>query len=138
MADSVTVKQIHDGVRYTTYHITNESDGTGESAVKKIDLTNLSGDNGTLEGGNRVNSLSLVDISGEVWGFNYVVLAWDRDPTNEVIAVLQGDVSMSFASIGGKHDPKRGQSGTGDILVSTDGGADGSGYNLVMRFRKKY
>ena len=42
MADTVTVTKIHDGFRYVTYEFTNESDGTGESAVKKIDLTGLS------------------------------------------------------------------------------------------------
>ena len=137
MADTVTVKQIFDGIRYCVYQFTNESDGTGESSVKKIDLDDLVGTNGALEGGVRPSSLVAIDASWTVSGFNYVVAKWDRTP-DQVIAVMAGTDGFNYESVSGKPDPLRGQAGTGDITFTTDGGADGSSYNITMMFRKKY
>lgn len=138
MADIVTVRQIFDGVRYCTYEFTNESDGTGETTVKKIDLDDLVGRNGFLTGGERPLSLSLSDISYEVGGFNYVNLLWDRTPSNILILTIVDSGGSNYRGEGDKHDPNGSMDGTGDILLTTDGGADGSGYRILVKFRKKY
>ncbi|HCX14412.1 MAG TPA: hypothetical protein DGZ24_03750, partial [Rhodospirillaceae bacterium] len=44
MADVVTTKTIEDGPRTAVMHFTNVSDGTGESAVAKVDVSALSSD----------------------------------------------------------------------------------------------
>jgi hypothetical protein len=138
MADTVTTKIIHDGIDKCTIQITNQSDGTGETSEKKLDLADLIGSNGSLTGGLRPSSLTFLGAAGSVWGFNNVVAYWDRQPTNELIDVFSGDVNIDLTTVGGKADPKRGQDGTGNILISTDGTDDGSGYSLTMQFRKKY
>jgi hypothetical protein len=138
MADAVTVTQIHDDMRYCEYEFTNESDGTGESVVTKIDLDNLVGDNGALTGGNRPTSLTFVDGDWEVNGFNYVTVLWDRQAEDKLIAMVVDSGGVDYFPTGGKPDPARDLDGTGDILLTTDGGADGSGYRIRMRFRKKY
>ena len=138
MADTVTVTKIHDGFRYVTYEFTNESDGTGETTVKKIDLTNLIGSNGDTTGGDRPLSLSAVEVDFEVNGFNYVNLLWDRSPTNLLILTMVDSGFADYSEDGGKHDPNRGMDGTGDILLTTSGGASGSGYRIRANFRKKY
>ena len=138
MADTVTVTQIFDGIRHCIYELTNESDGTGESSVKKVDLDDLVGSLGTLTGGDRPESLSVVDISWDVSGFNYVTMKWDRQPSDKLIAVMAGSGGVNYNDVGGKHDPNRGLDGTGDILITTDGGADGSSYRIIVKFRKKY
>ena len=42
MADTVTSQTIQDGERVAVLKFTNVSDGTGESAVKKVDVSALS------------------------------------------------------------------------------------------------
>lgn len=138
MADTVTVTKIIDTRRYAVYEFTNESDGTGESSVRKIDLDDLVGNNGATTGGNRPTSLTLVDASWTVSGFNYVTVKWDRQPTDQLIQVMAGTDGVNYESVGGKRDPSRALGGTGDILLTTDGGSDGSSYKIVMMFRKKY
>ena len=138
MADTVTVTKIADTRRYVVCEFTNESDGTGESLVRKINLTDLVGTNGETTGANRPTSLTLVDASWTVSGFNYVTVKWDRQPTDQLIEVMAGTDGINYESVGGKHDPSRTLGGTGDILLTTDGGADGSSYKIIMMFRKKY
>lgn len=138
MVDIVTARKIHDGFRHVTYEFTNESDGTGESAVKKIDHDDLFGSNGLLEGGERPTSLTAVEVDFEVNGFNYVVFLWERQPVNIPIIVMSGSGYVNYHPEGGKHDPNRGLDGTGNILSSTDGGADGSSYRIKATFRKKF
>ena len=45
MADTVTSQTIQDGERVAILKFTNESDGTGESSVKKVDVSALSANN---------------------------------------------------------------------------------------------
>ena len=138
MADIVTARKLHDGLRYCEYEFTNESDSTGESAVKKIDLTDLIGDNGYLTGGRRPTSLSLMEADWEVFGFNYVTAYWDRSPSNIAIVTMSGDGGVDHSKTGGKHDPNRGMDGTGDILFTIDSATDGDSYRIRMKFKKKY
>ena len=44
MADTVTSQTIQDGGRTAILKFTNESDGTGESSVKKVDVSALATD----------------------------------------------------------------------------------------------
>ena len=44
MADTVTSQTIQDGERLAILKFTNESDGTGESSVKKVDVSALKSD----------------------------------------------------------------------------------------------
>ena len=44
MADAVATQTIQDGSRSAVFKFTNVSDGTGESAVVKIDVSTLSAD----------------------------------------------------------------------------------------------
>jgi hypothetical protein len=138
MADIVTVTQLHDGPRYCEYEFTNESDGTGESAVKKIDLTNLVGSNGALTGGDPVTSLTFIDGDWEVIGFNYVTVLWDRQAEDKLCLLATNTGKVDYFSTGGKPDPARDLDGTGNILLTIDGATDGDSYRIRMRFRKKY
>ena len=44
MADAVATQTIQDGAKTAIFRFTNVSDGTGESAVTKIDVSALSND----------------------------------------------------------------------------------------------
>ncbi len=138
MADTVTVTQVFDGIKCCVYQFTNKSDGTGESAVKKIDLADLVGDLGTLGNGRSPKSLTFVDASWTVSGFNYVEALWNRPPSNKQILVMSGTDGVSLASVGNKRDTGRNLGGTGNILLTTNGGASGSSYAIRMIFKKNY
>ena len=129
MADTVVVKKLFEGAKHVYYQFTSTSDGTGETAVNKIDISTLTSD------GRTPTKLSLIDVSYSVCGFNYVEMFWDH--TSDVsIGVYCGQDSVSYDIVGGNHDT--GTGGTGDILVTTNGGAAGSSYMFVTKWRKKF
>jgi hypothetical protein len=133
MADTVDVKAVFSGRRNKVYHLTNISDGTGESDVIKVDISALTapGSNGPVTA-----TYSAIDrIEYSVWGFNYVALEWDHT-TDDEIAILQGQGVMDWSIAGGNVDP-RSAGATGDIVLTTNGGAAGSGYDITIYFRLK-
>lgn len=130
MADTVDTAVVFTGARRRVVHITNESDGTGESAVAKVDISALTGPNGGTA------TYSTVDyIEYSVWGFNYVVLEWNADTPDE-IAVLSGQGVIDWRDVGGYTDPQS-TGGTGDIQVTTDGAVDGAGYDITIHLRPR-
>ena len=58
MADTVTSQTIQDGERVAVLKFTNESDGTGEAAVKKVDVSALT----TNSRGEACTSVSIARI----------------------------------------------------------------------------
>lgn len=130
MADTVNTQAVFDGAYRQAVHLTNESDGTGESAVTKVDISGKTNGNGITA------TYSTVDvIEYSVQGFNYVVLEWAHT-ANDEIAVLRGNGMIDWSAMGGKTDPKS-AGGTGDIVLTTDGGADGSSYDITLHYRPK-
>jgi hypothetical protein len=132
MADTVTNRVIFKGGRRIVVHLTNESDGSGETKVKKINLDDL-----RLHNGNRPASLTLVKAEGSVSGLNYVTLYWQRNPADIPMLVIPGNGQFCLQPEGGMADPKREEDGTGDILLSTDGAADGDAYDITLEFKLK-
>ena len=132
MADDVRSQILFNGTRTYVVKLTNQSDGTGESGVTKIDLRDVRLSNGDTPG-----SLCLEEVVWSVAGFNYVTLFWDRKPEPIEMLVLKGNGYLDFTEIGGYQDPKKDQDGTGNILLTTDGGADGSSYQISLCFKPK-
>ena len=130
MADTVTTNVVFNGTRHYVLHITNESDGTGEAAVVKVDLSTLTGPDGTAP-----TRSSIIDIDYDVSGFNYVTLAWDHT-TNDVAMVLKGSGFVDFSEAGGLVDPAS-NGGTGDLILTTDGSLDGASYDIRIKLRLK-
>lgn len=130
MADTVDVKQISSGPRRYATRLTNQCDGTGEAGVIKIDISTFTDSNG------KVCTYTAIDrIEYAVAGFNYVVLAWDHT-TDDEIAVLSGNGVIDASMDGSLIDPKT-VGGTGDILLTTDGAADGCSYDITIYWRPK-
>lgn len=130
MADTVDTITLADGPRNHVVRLTNESDGTGESAVTKIDKSTLTGPLTGQEPG----SLSLLEASWSVKG-GYVVLEWDHTANDEIL-VMSGDGNISYDAYGGLGDPKS-SGGTGDVVLTTDSFFDGDGYSITLHFKKK-
>lgn len=130
MPDTVTTKVIYSGILRQATEFTNRSDGSGESAVAKIDISAYTNSNG------RVATYMTIDfIEYAVWGFNYVTLLWDHN-TDDVAAVLKGNGVMDWIDQGGNTDP-RSAGGTGDLLFTTNGAVSGGGYDITIHWRPK-
>lgn len=130
MADAVTIQTLHDGDRHAVMLFNNVSDGTGESAVLKVDvsaLTPRTRDNATCTG------VSIESIRFQVAGMSVSVL-WDAT-TDVVAAVLSGENYLCYST------PLANNAGagkTGDILFSTVGHTAGDTYSIELMLRKKY
>ena len=129
MTDTVnTITTFSTASKRHKLQITNESDGTGESTVNKLDISGL-----LLPDGVSVPSaVSLLTCQFQVNGFNYVTLLWDHATDDEMI-VLSGNGYFDYED-DALVDPKS-AGGTGDILLTTDGAVDGASYNIVLEFR---
>lgn len=124
MADAVTSQTLIDGLRNAVMKFTNTSDGTGESAVKKVDVSALSG------GPSRVTITKIhYNTSGML-----VRLLWDAD-TDVTILDLQGDGCMDFSGFGGLYN-NAADGVTGDILLTTVGHTSGDSYSLIVEMQK--
>jgi hypothetical protein len=130
MADTVNIQVVYNGIRRQFIHLTNESDGTGESNVTKFNVSDFTDGSGLTA---TRSTIDLIEYS--VTGFNYVVLRWDHT-TDDEIAVLSGQGVIDWYAMNGKTDPGT-TGGTGDILLTTDGGADGSMYDITLHIRPK-
>ena len=128
MVDTVTVTKLFEGAKHVYFQFTNNSDGTGETTVSKIDISTLTSD------GRTPVRLSLISIDGNSIGM-ITTLLWDHT-SDVVIGEFSGDIIMDFDKLGGKHDT--GSGGTGDILITTAGHTSGDSYNLITKWRKKF
>lgn len=130
MADTVNTQVIRDGGRRYVVHLTNESDGTGESAVSKIDISGINTPDGSTP------TYTVVErVDGVVVGSGRVVLEWDHT-TNDEIAVCAGSFFHDWSESGGLVDPQS-SGGTGDIVLTTSGFASGDGYDITITLRAK-
>jgi hypothetical protein len=131
MVDTVDTKVIRNAGGHYTVVLQNRSDGTGESGVVKVDVSTLLNAAGAAA---TYTSIERIDFS--VWGFNYVLLAWDANTDDEIATLGPGAGHFDWTYEGGATDPK--STGTvGDIKLTTSGGAAGSGYDITMRLKLK-
>ena len=130
MADTVSSLTIADtsGVKFTT-KLTNFSDGTGETLVKKVDASELTF---MTEDGNR-------KISKLYWSVNTsdsksaVELIWDGE-TNATAVLLSGQGFFDLRA-DGNEITNNSTTPTGDVLLSTKNFANGDNYTIVVEFR---
>lgn len=129
MADAVTTTVLYQEGSIYVVHLTNISDGTGESAVIKVDRSTLT------QSGAEPTGLTIMSARWAVQGFNSVRLLWDHT-TDDVAMVLTGSGYEDFREFGGKPDPAS-TGGTGDLLLTTNGGSSGATYDITLVLRKK-
>jgi hypothetical protein len=128
MADAVSTTVIkNEGSEYVV-HLTNASDGTGESNVVKVDKSTLT------VSGVEPSTLSLMSARWAIQGFAKVTLIWDHD-TDVTAMILTGSGFEDFSSFGGKQDA--GTGGTGDLLLTAPAGATTGSYDITLVLKKK-
>ena len=130
MADTVTTQTIADtsGVKFTT-KMTNFSDGTGETLVKKVDASELTF---MTEDGNRTISKVWYTVN-TANGKSAVELLWDG-ATNATALLLSGNGHIDLRP-SGNEIPNNAGTPTGDVLLSTKNFANGDNYTIIVEFR---
>ena len=134
MADTVSVEYVYNGQRRKVLDLNNISDGTGEAAVIKADISTLTF-GGQAAPNSFVPTYTTVDmIDFAIQGFASVRLYWDHTTDDEIAILPAGVGTIYYNATGGKTDPKT-NGGTGDILLTTAGGASGATYHVIVYFR---
>ena len=139
MADAVATHVVANTQKYYVVHLVNVSDGTGEAAVNKVDISTLV----ASDGGAPV-SLDLAKVRWSVQGFPRVLLYWDHT-ADDLMLALSGSGYEDFTQI--IDDPQfknfapvadpRSAGGTGDILLTAPAGATTGSYDITLTFVKR-
>ena len=133
MADAVTSTTLLDSDRLAIIQLTNTSDGNGESAVTKVDVSALQPNNY----GKACNGVRLAKIVYSTFGMS-VKLLWDAT-TDTICWDLNSDYTTDedFTEFGGIVNTA-GTGKTGDIKLTTTGHSSGDSYVIVLTLFKNY
>ena len=134
MADAVTATTVEDGPREAVFYLTNTSDGTGESAVTKVDVSALSSlQDGTACTGVRIKKITFTNVGMGV------KLLWDAS-TDVIAAELPADYSdtLDYSDMSGLPNVAASGGNTGDIQLTTVGHSNGDTYSIVIHCLKQY
>lgn len=132
MADAVNSQTLFDGESQVVMKFNNVSDGTGESAVLKVDVSALTANNV----GKACSAVSIRRITAMVNGMS-VNLLWDADTDVSTVILAPGMYTLDFDStaILGNN---AGAGKTGDILFTTVGASSGDTYSIILEMIKTY
>ena len=135
MADAVTSTTIQDGDRIAVIQLTNTSDGTGESAVTKVDVSALATNSAN---GQTCTGVKLAKIVYSTFGMS-VKLLWHAT-TNTICWDLNSDYTTDedFSEFGGIQNTAAASGKTGDIKLTTTGASSGDSYVIVLTLIKEY
>lgn len=131
MADTVNSNVIFAGTRRRVVQLTNISDGTGESDVVKVDVSTLTGPDGSAP-----TSVTIEEVTWSIQGFTSVRLEFDATTDDEAMVLGAGNGYASFVNMGGLKDPKS-TGTTGDLLLTTAGAVSGATYDITLVLRLK-
>ena len=138
MADAVTSQTLVDTDKRAVIKLTNLSDGSGESAVAKVDVSALNAN----AKGETCSRVTIDQIWYDVGGMR-VDLEWAAT-TNVKALMLGGSAAagnvqghLDFRSFGGVKNTEA--SGVdGDIDLTTSGHTNLDHYTIVLEMRKQY
>lgn len=127
MADTVSTNTVfsNDRSRRLAVHLTGISDGTGETAVVKIDKSAFTNPNGIEP--------PIIKIASARWniqGFTYIKLAWAHTAPDTAL-VLTGNGYDNWESTGFLRDPNS-AGGAGDLTLTSIGASNGATYDITL------
>ena len=133
MADTVASQTILDGERLVIQKFTNISDGTGETAVVKVDVSALNPNSFGIA----CNGVKLNKIYATTHGMEVRILF---DATTDVFAWMipqNTNYLMDLSSFGGIPN-NAGAGVTGDVLFTTADASSGDMYTIVLECINTY
>lgn len=120
MPDSVTTRTLFSNSKRAAFVFNNVSDGSGESAIAKIDISTLVG---------APSKVKITRVQGNTVGMSVSVL-FDHTADDQVL-ILNGEFDLDFTPWGGLQDPAS-AGGPGDVLFTTIGATSGDTYCILM------
>ena len=133
MADAVTSQTLIDGPNKAVMKFTNVSDGTGESAVVKVDVSALA----ASADGDTCSEVVIERIWWQCIGMKVKILF---DATSDQFCIELGENQSGdhdYSSFGGLTN-NAGTGKTGDIAFTTVGHTSGDTYTVILYMRKKF
>ena len=133
MADTVASQTLADGPKTAVLKLTNISDGTGESAVTKVDVSALQ----TSADGDTCTGVTLERIWWQCIGMKVQIL-WDA--TTDLFCIELGENQSGdhdYTKFGGLTN-NSGSGKTGDVNFTTVGHTSGDTYTVILYLRKDF
>ena len=131
MTDTVNTNTLFAGTKRRVVQLQNISDGTGESAVVKVDVSALTGPDGTSP-----TQVAIDEVEWSIQGFTSVRLNFDATTDDEALVLGAGNGYKNLQGVGGIQDPQS-TGATGDIMLTTAGAVSGATYDIVLSLRLK-
>lgn len=135
MADTATTRTLLDTSTRLIVQLSGISDGTGESAVTKVDKSTF-----TANDNAEPASLDIERIDYVVAGFPYVKILWDHTADDQAIVLPAGAAELHFDDVVSAAQPiltdPRSTGGTGDILLTSPAAATNGVYSIFLYLRK--
>lgn len=130
MADAVTTQTTLDGDRNAVMIFNNVSDGTGEAAVLKVDVSALTP---RTRDGAICTGVRIKGVKYQISGMSVSVL-WDA--TTDVVALILSDTGYQCFTVPIGNNAGAGK--TGDVLFTTTGATAGDTYSIELHMIKSY
>lgn len=119
------------GRNIVVINVTGAFSAADETDTILIDKSTLIGPDGT-----EPTSISIEEVTWTIGpGFDYIALEWDHT-TDDLVDNFHGQGYMDYRPYGGKNDPES-SGATGDLILSTVGGAAGDSYSFLIRAKLK-
>ena len=134
MADAVASQIIVDGPCFVAIKLTNISDGTGETAVTKVDVSALEADSRT---GQSCTDVNIERIWWQCIGMKVRIL-FDADTDVMAIELGENQSGNHDYSVFGGLTNNAGTGKTGDVKFTTVGASSGDTYTVILYLRKKF
>ena len=125
---------IVDGPSFVAIKLTNISDGTGETAVTKVDVSALEADSRT---GQSCTDVNIERIWWQCIGMKVRIL-FDADTDAMAIELGENQSGNHDYSIFGGLTNNAGTGKTGDVKFTTVGASSGDTYTVILYLRKKF
>ena len=133
MADAVTSQTIVDGEKTVVQKFTNISDGTGESAVVKVDVSALA----ASQLGKTCTGVTIEKIWWQCIGMKTRLFF---DATSDAFIIELGENQSGYhdySEFGGISN-NAGSGKTGDVDFTTVGHTSADTYTIILKMRKTY
>jgi hypothetical protein len=133
MADAVTTQTLLDGERLAIMKFTNISDGTGETAVTKVNVSTLTASNS----GKTCTGVTVIKIMSVCHGME-VRMYWDASTDVPFfLSTVNTNYENDFSNFGGITN-NAGTGKNGNIVFSTSDASSGDTYTVVLEMVKSY
>jgi len=133
MADTVASQTLSDGPKFTVLKLTNISDGTGESAVTKVDVSALQ----PSADGDPCTGVAIERIWWQCIGMKVQIL-WDA--STDLFCIELGENQSGdhdYTKFGGLTN-NAGSGKTGDVKFTTVGHTSADTYTVILYLRKNF